>query len=69
MLAQFYLILGIIVFLITAIEYRCGKALGKFSLKAIKREENPGVFKLIIGIQILAGIVLIALSIYLNKLK
>jgi len=62
MLAQFYLILGIIVFLITVIEYRYGGAIGKFSLRTIKREENPGVFKLIIGIQLLAGIVLIVLS-------
>ena len=65
MLAQFYLILGSIVFLITVIEYRYGRAIGKFSLRTIKREENPGVFKLIIGIQFLAGIVLIVLSIYI----
>ncbi len=68
MTGQFYitLVVSIIIFLITAIEYRYGIVLfGKFKLRTIKREENPGVFKLIIGIQFLAGIVLIVLSIYI----
>ena len=59
------LAVSITIFLITAIEYRYGKVLSKFSLKTIKREENPRVFKLIIGMQILFGIVLLALSIYI----
>jgi hypothetical protein len=58
------LVVSIIIFLITAIEYRYSKALSKFSLKPIKREENPRVFKLVIGMQILFGIVLLVLSIY-----
>ena len=68
MAVQFYLTLAvsIIIFLITAIEYRYGIVLfGKFKLRKIKREENPGAFKLVIGMQILFGIVLLALSIYI----
>ena len=65
---QFYLTLAvsIIIFLITAIEYRYGIVLlGKFTLRKIKREEKPRVFKLIIGMQILFGIILLVLSIYI----
>jgi len=67
MAVQFYLtlVVSIIIFLITAIEYRYGMVLSKFSLKTIKREENPGAFKLVIGMQILFGIVLLVLSIYI----
>ena len=67
MAVQFYLTLAvsIIIFLITAIEYRYGKVLSKFSLKSIKRDDKPGVFKLVIGMQILFGIVLMVLSIYI----
>jgi hypothetical protein len=66
MVVQFYLTLAvsIIIFLITAIEYWYGKVFSKFSLKPIKREENPRVFQLLIVIQILFGIVLLFLSIY-----
>jgi len=64
---QFYLTLAvsIIIFLITAIEYWYGKVLSKLSLKTIKREEKPGNFILIIRMQILFGIVLLVLSIYI----
>jgi hypothetical protein len=67
MAAQYCLTLAvsIIIFLITAIEYRYGKVLSKFSLRTIKREENPRAFKLVIGMQILFGIVLLVLSIYI----
>ena len=67
MAAQFYLtlVVSIIIFLITAIEYWYGKVLSKFSLKPIKREENPCVFRLLIVMQILFGIVLLFLSIYI----
>ena len=67
MAVQFYLtlVVSIIIFLITAIEYRYGMVLSKFSLKTIKREEKPGVFKLFIVMQILFGIVLLVLSIYI----
>ena len=67
MAVQFYLTLAvsIIIFLITAVEYRYGKVLSKFSLKTIKREESPRAFKFIIGMQILFGIVLLVLSIYI----
>jgi len=34
-------------------------------MRTIKRKENPGAFKLIIGMQILFGIVLLVLSIYI----
>jgi hypothetical protein len=66
MVVQFYLTLAvsIIIFLITAIEYWYGKVFSNFSLKPIKREENPRVFQLLIVIQILFGIVLLFLSIY-----
>ncbi len=66
MAVQFYLtfVVSIIIFLITAIEYWYGTILSKFSLKTIKREENPHVFRLLIVIQILFGIVLLFLSIY-----
>ena len=60
------LVVSIIIFVITAIEYRYGIVLfGKFKLRKTKREENPGAFKLIILMQILFGIVLLALSIYI----
>jgi len=72
MAAQYYLTLAvsIIIFLITAIEYRYGivlfgKLFGKFPMKTIKRKEKPRAFKLIIGMQILFGIVLMVLSIYI----
>ena len=67
MAVQFYLTLlvSIIIFLITAIEYWYGTVLSKFSLKTIKREEKPGIFKLVIGVQILFGIILLVLSIYI----
>ena len=68
MAAQYYLtlVVGIIIFLITAIEYRYGIVLfGKFKLRKIKRKENPGAFKLVIGMQILFGIVLLVISIYI----
>ena len=63
------LAVSIIIFLITAIEYRYsivlfGKIFGKFPMRTIKREENPGAFKLVIRMQILFGIVLMVLSIY-----
>ena len=65
---QFYLTLAvsIIIFLITAIEYRYGIVLfGKFTLRKIKREEKPRFFKFVIGMQISFGIVLLVLSIYI----
>jgi len=67
MAVQFYLtfVVSITIFIITAIEYRYGKVLSKFSLKTIKRGEKPGVFKLVIVMQILFGIVLMMLSIYI----
>jgi len=68
MAVQFYLTLAvsIIIFLITAIEYRYGIVLfGKFKLRKIKREENLGAFKLVIGMQILFGIALLMPSIYI----
>ncbi len=67
MAVQFYLTLAasITIFLITAIEYRYGKVLSKFSLKTIKRKEKPHAFKLVIEMQILFGIVLTVLSIYI----
>jgi len=68
MATQYYLtlVVSIIIFVITAIEYRYGIVLfGKFKLRKIKREENPGAFKLIILMQILFGIVLMVLSIYI----
>ena len=68
MAAQYYLTLAvsIIIFLITAIEYRYSIVLfGKLKLRKIKREENPSTFKLVIGMQILFGVVLLALSIYI----
>ncbi len=61
----FTLAVSITIFLITAIEYRYGKVLSKFSLKTIKRKENPHTFKLVIEMQILFGIVLMVLSIYI----
>ena len=66
--SQYFLTLAvnIIIFLITAIEYRYGIVLfGKFTLRKIKREENPSIFKLVIGMQILFGIVLLVISIYI----
>ncbi len=72
MAIQFCLTLAasIIIFLITAIEYRYGivlfgKLFGKFPMRKIKREENPGTFKLVIRMQILFGILLLVLSIYI----
>ncbi len=68
MAAQYALTLSvsIIIFLITTIEYRYGIVLfGKLRLRKIKREENPNTFKLVIGMQILFGIVLLVLSIYI----
>jgi len=59
------LAVSITAFLVTAIEYRYGKVLSKFSLKTIKREENPRAFKFIIGMQILSGIISLVLSIYI----
>jgi len=64
------LAVSIIIFLITAIEYRYGivlfgKLFGKFPMRKIKREENPGAFKLVIRMQILFGILLLVLSIYI----
>jgi len=60
------LLVSIIIFLITTIEYRYGIVLfGKFKLRKIKREENSHTFKLVIGMQILFGIVLLILSIYI----
>ena len=72
MAIQFCLTLAvsIIIFLITAIEYRYGivlfgKLFGKFPMRKIKRGKNPGTFKLIIRMQILFGILLLVLSIYI----
>ena len=68
MAAQYYLtlVVSIIIFVITAIEYRYGIVLfGKFKLRKIKCDENPSAFKLIILMQILFGIVLMVLSIYI----
>ena len=64
------LTVSIIIFLITAIEYRYGivlfgKLFGKFPMRMIKRKEKPRIFKLIIGMQILFAIVLTVLSIYI----
>ena len=62
------LTVSIIVFFITYIEHRydCvlfGKIFGKYPIRKIKREEESQTFKLVIGIQIIFGIFLLAISI------
>ena len=68
-MAVYYLLtltVSIIIFVIAAIEYRYGFVfLGKFKLRIIKREENSGLFKLIILMHILFGIILLMISIYI----
>jgi len=64
------LVVSIIVFIISVIEYLYGfvlfgKILGKYPIRKIKREENTHTFKLIIGMQITFGIMLLVISIYL----
>ena len=61
------LTVSIIVFLITFIEHRYGfvlfgKMFCKYPIRKIKREEEPHTFKLVIGMQILFGIVLLVIS-------
>jgi hypothetical protein len=64
------LAVSVIIFLITIIEYSYsfvlfGKILGKYPIRKIKREENTHTSKLVIGMQIFFGIVLLVISIYL----
>ena len=64
------LTVSIIVFLIKYIEHRYGfvlfgKIFGKYPIRKIKREEEPHTFKLVIGMQIIFGILLLVISVYI----
>jgi len=63
------LTISIIIFLITYIEHRYGFVLfGKYPIRKIKREEEPHTFKLVIGMQIIFGILLLVISVYIYSL-
>lgn len=65
MIEQYPLFIGIVIFLITVIEYKFNAVLiGKIRLRILKREENPRVFFTIIIVQIVLGGFLIAISLY-----
>ena len=45
-----------------------GKIFGKYPIRKIKREEEPNTFKLVIGMQIIFGILLLVISVYIYSL-